>query len=341
MDTPRKRSMLPLSEVSRELVDAYLLTQGHSSAIIRWKYFDDEFNAGQERALVWMQGGAIAGFIGILPFSLGCGGERIAAQWTFDWSLTSPGQTPGMGIMLLQRAVAKWHQLHSFGGNENTRSLLPRFATYTDATSASTMMRPLSLGYWLDRVRQRVPQVPIPRLLDAIRWPARDAALVDTTPGVSPLLAPLLDAEVMLTAHGRVTRPAYDLRHLSWLIGRCPLLESWTITSKGGGVGALLWRRRDPSDGEWRVALWIRPGASTLANSVLDACAHHAATRGATHLAAIVATNDDERREAFAAARFTSRRGFHPLYISATSADHVSGPITALSYLDADMAYLR
>jgi hypothetical protein len=341
MTTQRARSFRPLSEIPREDVDRYLQAQGHLTTTIAWKYFDDAFNVGRERGLVWMHKDTVSGFLGVLPFPLGIGGVRHDAVWSFDWSLAAPKGAPGMGVMLLRDAINRWEVIHSLGGNANTTSLLPRIAQFVDEDAAMTVMRPLRSGYWLDRARQRFPSAPMPRLLDGLPVPLRHASGVRIVDGVSADLTPLLDAELRKTAGGKPARPAYDMAYLEWLIGRCPLLESWTAMASAGDAGAIMWRLRELPNVEWRVALWNLPGATRSAGTVLDGCAVYARAAGGTHLAAMVAMNDDERRNTLATAGFSPRRGRHPLYISTKSASQPHGAMTALSYLDTDMAYIR
>ena len=290
-----------------------------------------------------MQRDTVSGFIGALPFSLGDGGERRAATWSFDWSLASPMGTPGMGVRLLQSVIDHWGVLHTFGGNDNTRSLLPRIARYADADAAMTVMRPLRAGYWFDRARLRFPGVPVPPWFDRIPVPQRTASTTRIVPGISGEIAPLLDAELARTASGNPTRPAYELAYVDWLLGRCPEIETWTVlagTNGPPGAAAALWRRRATPNPEWRVVLWQLPGDNAAARAVLDAAARRARAEGGNMLAAMVSFNDTERRDAFASSGFSPRRGNHPLYISARSADQPCLPISGLSLLDTDMAYI-
>jgi hypothetical protein len=51
--------------------------------------------------------------------------------------------------------------------------------------------------------------------------------------------------------------PRYDVAHLSWQLGRCPVVECWTLmsTPEEPEAGAVVWRARR-SEVDWRMALW-------------------------------------------------------------------------------------
>ena len=124
-------SIRPLSDVSRDSVERYLLSRGSRPDMIAWKYFDATFNRGRERGLVWVHRGEVRGFIGLIPFRLRTQDVLRDAVWTCDWSLEDPRRSPGMGIVLLRAAIAAAPVAISLGGNEMTRALLPRIAAQT------------------------------------------------------------------------------------------------------------------------------------------------------------------------------------------------------------------
>ena len=341
----RPRSIQLFSEVSRETLSDYLESQGFSPAVIAWKYFDRAFAPGSERGLVWVQNGAVRGFIGIIPYILAGAGEARRGAWSCDWSLADPGASPGMGIVLLKSAISEWGEVQSFGGNANTRALLPRIATHTDEDAAYAMVRPLRLGYWLDAARRRFswvpPTMPFDRLLLAGRTPSQRPRILR---GVAPQLTPVLDADRARSAPDGAWRPAYDLAHLEWIIGRCPELEAWTILASetdAARAGAVLWCKRGGERGEWRLVLYHDALGSRDAIDVIAAAEQHARSSGGTVLMSVVARNDDARNVAFQSAGFRVGRSRQPLYIStAGEPDQCSVPMTGLSYFDSDFAYL-
>jgi hypothetical protein len=134
-----------MSEADPAAVKRYLLGRQMPPEIIDWKYFDERFNRGRERGLVWVRGDEVAGFLGLIPFHTEIEGSRAECAWLCDWSI-DPSQAGGMGLMLLKRAGGLYDGLFNLGGNENTRQIVPRLADRTVPDAAVNLVLPLRLG---------------------------------------------------------------------------------------------------------------------------------------------------------------------------------------------------
>jgi hypothetical protein len=342
----RSPSIVPLSQVPRDAAERYLVAQGNSPAVVAWKYFDDEFNRGRERGMAWVQDGVVRGFIGLIPFALRGGAERIPAVWSCDWSLEAPDRTPGMGILLLKAAIESSGLLVTFNGNERTDAILPRVASRTIADAGVRFLLPLRAGYYAGRAAARYPALAAARApLGWIPLPAalrRPAGRVEVERGVSGAIAPLLDAD----GDGAAVRPSYELGYLEWQCGRCPEIEAWTCAVAAAGRGSavraavLVWRSAR-AGADWKMALWGAGDAAAARSALLAGC-RVAARHGAESVTAMVARADAAAVALLAAAGFRRSRTPVALYFSEGrgAAPAPTGAIGGLSALDTDMAYL-
>lgn len=337
---------MPISQAPRDAVERYLVAQGNSPAVVAWKYFDDGFNRGRERGMVWLQEGVVRGFIGLIPFELRAGEMRIPAVWSCDWSLEAPDRTPGMGILLLKAAVESAGLLVTFNGNENTDAILPRLASRTVADAGVRFLLPLRTGYYVGRAAARLPALAAARVpLGWVPLPAalrRPAAPVAVERGVSRALGPILDAD----GDGSTVRPSYGLDYLEWQCGRCPEIEAWTCCVTAGGSGSavraavLVWRSAR-AGADWKMALW-GAGDAEAARAAVVAGSRVAARHGAESVTATVARADAAAVALLGAAGFRRSRNPVALYFSEGrgAARAPSGAVGGLSALDTDMAYL-
>lgn len=340
-------TVVPLSEAPRTSVERYLTARGASPEMIAWKYFDARFNRGRNRALVWVRDGDVRGFIGLIPFRLRDRDSVRDATWTCDWSIDDPRRSPGMGIVLLRAAIEATGFAMSLGGNELTRSLLPRIAAQIIGDAGAVYVLPLRLGYLLEKVdrrlKARVPAAPAlaTTALGSLRLPGRrhtDAG-IDVQPGVAPLL------EHVLARHPQLPAPAYELEHVQWQCGRCPEIDSWTCLDArdaAASAAALVFRVRC-APGHWRMVWWEpADGAGTAGATVLRAATAFARAQGARSLSAIVSRADERAGRRLRAEGFRLQRGDQPLYVNPADRagfvpfDRVGG----LSYLDTDLAHL-
>ena len=339
----------PLSDVSRDLVERYLVARGSRPDMIAWKYFDSAFNRGRERGLVWLHRGEVRGFIGLIPFHLHDGHAMHDAVWTCDWSLEDPRRSPGMGIRLLRAAIDRAPLVMSLGGNELTRALLPRIAAQTIEAAGAVFILPLRLGYVLEkidgRIARRVRGVPAlaGTLLASLPLPGRSGGGENAAiePGVSRKLEPLLAQR-----EEDWSSPAYDFEHLHWQCGRCPEIEAWTClapaTAAGERSGAVVFRRRS-APSHWRMVWWLEGGAGPHAIAVLRGARAFVHQRSGLSLSVMISASDAQKAGLLLAQGFHKERGGHPLYVSASDR---SAPLTPLrevrgiSYLDTDLPHL-
>jgi len=341
-------TIVPLSEAPRTSVERYLAARGASPGMIAWKYFDARFNRGRNRALVWVQGGDVRGFIGLIPFGLRDRDGVRDATWTCDWSVDDARRSPGMGIVLLRAAIEASRCAMSLGGNELTRSLLPRIAAQTIADAGAVYVLPLRLGYLLEkvdrRVKARVPAAPAlaRTVLGSLPLPGtrKADAGIDIQPGVVPLLEHALARRPQ-----PMPAPAYDLEYAQWQCGRCPEIESWTCLDArdaAASAAALVFRARC-APGHWRMVWWEpAAGGEAAGNQVLRAATALAHAQGARSLSAIVSRADARAASRLRAEGFTLQRGGHPLYVNPSdrAAFVPFEQVGALSYLDTDLAHL-
>jgi hypothetical protein len=335
-------SVVPLSEVPVELLRDFLGRVGMSREVVDWRYLDDDFNRGRNRGFAWIRRDRIEGMIGLIPFRISGNGPDREVNWSSDWILADPTSNPGMGILLLRRAIESSTALYALGGNENTRKLLPRIATHTVPDAGQGMHLLLRSGAILRRVEQRgvLARLPKPRLLYMLplRWipgPVPSSE-IRTEPGVSRAIAPLLESR-----HGESWSPRYDFTYVSWQVGRSPLIRCWTSYAFSDGeprAAAVYWSPAASSD-FWRLAVWYRPGSRDRLETVLRYAISEIYRRGGMAVSAIVSRRDSEVQAALWAKGFLRLAGARPLYVCAGQ-DHKPVPeLSGLSYLDSDLAY--
>ncbi len=342
-------SIRPLSEVSRDSVERYLLSRGSRSEMIAWKYFDARFNRGRERGLVWLHRGEVRGFIGLIPYRLRSGETFTDAVWTCDWSIEDPRRSPGMGIVILRAAIDAAPMATSLGGNELTRALLPRIAAQTIENAGVVFVLPLRLGHLLEKVDRRVARFAsaVPALagtpLASIPLPRRAAGTspgVKVVPGVSRELEP-----IVAQRQDGASSPVYDFEYVDWQCGRCPEIEAWTcLAAETGGEpsGAIVFRRRS-APAHWRMVWWVGPSEGPQAAAVLSSAGALVHQRSGVSLSVLVSAADDRKAALLQAHGFVRERGGHPLYVSV--ADRARGftplhDVRGLSFLDTDLAHL-
>ena len=134
-----------MSTVSPDLVKDYLFSKGETSAAIEWKYFDNTFNNGRERGFVYLYNGKVAGFMGLIPFTvrLDTSGNRICMELRWIESRTRPAR---MGIMLIKASLRSYKLIYSLGGNQTTKLLLTKLSQKAIADAGIVFYKPLRLG---------------------------------------------------------------------------------------------------------------------------------------------------------------------------------------------------
>src|SRR3954463_13364384 len=116
-------SVVPLSQLPAELLREFLGRVGMAGEVVDWRYLDDDFNRGRNRGFAWLRRDRVEGMIGLIPFEISGTGTVREANWSSDWILADPNSNPGMGILLLRRAIESSRALFALGGNQNTQRL--------------------------------------------------------------------------------------------------------------------------------------------------------------------------------------------------------------------------
>jgi hypothetical protein len=256
--------------------------------------------------------------------------------------LADPAANPGMGIVLLKRAIETSGELYALGGNENTQKLLPRIATLTAPGAGLALHLPLRAGALLKRFDRGVlARLPKPKLLHMIplRWVGRPgtAPLVETASGLVPKIAPLLELR-----QEEEWQPCYDMAYLDWQIGRSPLLRSWTSYSPRAGeprAAAVYWRPMSSAH-FWRLAVWWHRGHPDHLQAVIKETIAQVYHEGGAALSAIVSRLDVETVRVLRSAGFLKLGRGRPLYIcTGAQRSQAVKELRGLSYLDTDLAY--
>jgi hypothetical protein len=333
----------PLSAIPPAALVEYLGREGNSEEIVRWKYFDSQFNRNRERGHAWMKDGKIGGFIGLIPFQVVIGGRAAEAAWTCDWSVQD--QTgKGTGILLIRQAQANYEFLTQLGGNDATQRIISRLAAITVDDAGIMFYLPLRLGAILRLARRKLlPKVP----LDAVELvnrlplhlPRRGASSsgVKIEPGVSKILDSLLEPKPRGEMYSR-----YDLPYVKWQVADCPFLECETCYIGGGSTvdaASLMWRLKSSPD-FWRLAMWSREGAEKQAEIVLSRTIRHVYDNGGYLVSIVVSRLDTSSINLLRNKQFLTSPRRRPLHIIDSKKTGKPVPeLWPLSFLDTDYAY--
>ena len=281
--------------------------------------------------------------IGLIPFTIAAAGQTREVDWSCDWMLADPSASPGIGILLLKRAMAASKGVIGLGGNETTRKLIPRIATRTVPDAALTLHLLLRSGALLEKLERRLARVPLraPEFLRRLplRWVPRSAREtgVRTETGVAPTIAPLLDVDCSLGWH-----PQYDFDYVDWQVGRCPTLISATSYAPGSAAPhavAVYWRPR-ASTTFWRMAVWWNEEHPGRFDAVVREAISQVYERGGAALSVIVSRFDGPLISRLKAAGFVAWGNPRAVYLCAGARSTEPLPeLSGLSYLDTDLAY--
>jgi hypothetical protein len=336
-------SVVPLSEVAAETLRDFLGRMGMPREVVDWRYLDSGFNGGRNRGFAWIRRNRIDGMIGLIPFRVCGGGQEREVNWSCDWMLADPASNPGMGIILLRRAIESSFNLFGLGGTENTRRILPRIATKTIADAGVAMYLPLRSGAILRRLQKggMLSRLSLPRLLYKIplSWSSSHGRSpeIRTEMGLSPNIAPLLQGEP-----GENWRPCYDFLYLDWQIGRSPLLNCMTTYSPAAGelrAAAVYWRPVASTD-FWRLAVWSRTSEPNHLDRVVRGAVAEIHRLGGMGMSIIVSRLDVKAQATLRSAGFLTLKRRRPLYVCANQSDAAIGELRGLSYLDTDLSYI-
>jgi hypothetical protein len=333
----------PLSAIPPAALVEYLGREGNAEEIVRWKYFDSQFNRSRERGYVWLKDGKIGGFIGLIPFQVVIDGRTAEAAWTCDWSVQD--QTgKGTGILLIRQAQANYEFLTQLGGNDATQRIISRLAAITVDDAGIMFYLPLRLGAILRLARRKLlPNIP----LDAIELvnrlplhlPRRGASSnsVKFEPGVSKVLDSLLEPKPRGEMYSR-----YDLPYVKWQVADCPFLECETCyigSESTVDAAALMWRLKSSPD-FWRIAMWSREGAEKGAETVLARTIRHIYENGGYLVSIVVSRLDTSSINLLRNKQFLTSPRRRPLHIIDSKKTGKPVPeLWPLSFLDTDYAY--
>jgi hypothetical protein len=335
-------SVAAFSDLPEELLVEFLQRMGMPREVAEWRYLDARFNRGRNRGFAWIPHDRIEGMIGLIPFRLSGSAGECDVSWSCDWMLANPSKNPGMGIVLLNRAIQDCGRLFALGGNANTQRLLPRIAVRTMPDAAVGLRLRLRASAYHRRVEQSglARRLLRPSVLAAIplRWIGRSGRqrTVRSEPGLAPSIASLIEAQ-----RGDIRWPGYDFEYVDWQIGRAPMLvseTSYSPTDAEPRAAAVYWTAPG-AHGSWRLALWARAGAAEHLAMVLREATSRVYERGGAEISTIVSRVHVDRLAHLRATGFTVE-GSRTLYecASADSGD-AGGELSGLSYLDTDLAY--
>ena len=311
---------------------------------IQWRYFDEQFNAGRPRGVAAVRGGQVVGFLGLVPFRCRVYNRVVDTAWTCDWFVDSERASGATGIMLLKAARSAFDSVYHVGGNEITRHLFGRMATFSESDSVYEYLITLRIGYLINRATVRYPWIRHVPLNFARKLPLRmsPGATTDAEskciPGVSESFVRLADVSESETGF----HPKYELGYFEWF-SRNPDIEVYSC-SVASGASAFIWRphawHARQSQDEWRMAVIAKDTSSSELISLVKDAVGFAAQRGATAVKAQVSRHDIQLRQALEQSRFSEKRRL-PFF--AFHKDPASMPVesmSGLSYLDADNASL-
>jgi len=96
-----------------------------SPAAIAWKYWDRRDDWTDPRSYVLEKDGVIIAHAGIWPVTFGAGADGVRGLSMIDWA--SAKESPGAGLVLVQKLAAMFDFIYSIGGSEMTCKVLPAF----------------------------------------------------------------------------------------------------------------------------------------------------------------------------------------------------------------------
>ena len=332
---------MPLSKADPAEVKRYLLSRHMQSEIIDWKYFDRRFNRDRERGVVWVRENQVAGFLGLIPFTVQKDKEELRRDcaWSCDWSVDAR-HGAGMGLLLVKRARELYDGIFNLGGNENTRQIFPRLADQTVPDAGIWLVLPLRLGSIFARLPGGMKRLlPGQKFLGQfpLRWVrASSAGRAAVDQGFSPQLLSLIND----TPRGG-WRPIYDSEFFDWQFRRCPAITCWSCSISSESpprTAALAWRSRSSKD-FWRLVLCGDATDFERVKLLVSAVVSFVYSQGCVALFTIVSHRESRLLEIFRGRGFLGHRKL-PFYIM--RGRYAALPMeefSTLSFLDADLAH--
>jgi len=287
-----------------------------------------------------VQDGQIAGFIGLIPFRASADPTDFKTAWTCDWYTDEERSNSMTGISLLKRATSAYRSVFHVGGNETSKRILSRLATFADPDGVCEYRLMLRLGSLTRRAQARVPVLrPLP--LDVVaRIPLARIrkSNLDVPVTCQEGIAPAFEAALAAQQHESSYHPMYDAGYVQWQIGRCPHLNSFTCFTSSGAA-ALIWRADNPRS-ECRMALGWPKHAFPDLDAVIKESVRYVYEIGAD-LIRIRASRHDSALRALLLKCGLPERACIPFYAFHQNPDEMpEGGMSGLSYLNMDDASL-
>ena len=339
-------NILSVSSVDPRIVKRYLASTGESESVVEWKYFDQRFGQGRERAFVLIGDGEVHGFIGLIPFRMLRNRREVSVAWSCDWSLDLRSQTLLNGLRLLRECLHPYDFVLSSASGASARRIFSQIARVSIPRAVVTLHAFIPIARLFPALKLLKPELrrqvvqslyPLRRLPSWIggREVADDNVMIE--PGVSRVLAPLLDRLNVVDGV-----PLYDLEHIDWQIGHCPVLASYTVYCKAEDnlcTAILLWCSAASRD-FWRMSvLAVNPKAAEV-GALITATLAYVLNQGGVSLSVVVSRQESQLIEVLRARGFIVSPKRRPLYVMGTSRlQHNLPEPRRLSFLDADLGY--
>ena len=323
----RAPEIVPLGSAPPASAIAYLSGGGMPEAVIRWKYFDADFNRGRERGFCAFADGEMVGFIGMIPVTLKRREEVRHDHWMCDWSIGDPRRDKGLGGLLASKALETAGRAIAYGGTEAAKKRWRLKANAFDLDAGRVYRKHLRLGSCFGILQRRglMPDNRLTRLAGKVRlhWPrgAGDAVIVK---GVDPSTAALFRAG---EEHWRAT---YDQVDLHWQLESCPEVEAWTSVAADAAV--LFWRSTRSSDA-WKLVPLGRPEA--FRPCLIEAIRHILRAGGLSAMVQL-SSADQALIRCVRALGFGRTRTTHPIFFLGPGPEQAPETLEGISFLASD-----
>ncbi len=325
----QKADIVPLSDLPPQLLIDYLGRRGHAEQLIRWKYFDADYNRGRERGICAVAKGEIIGFIGLVPTTLKRGTEVLDNHWLCDWSVRDPVRDKGVGGAVAAGALELCGRLIAYGGTDMAQKRWALKSNGFDLNAGQVFRKRLRLGSYLAGLQRRrwLPRNKLTQL--AGRIPLQPVRAAETGMGVHKGVDPRI---VSLFRPGRrYWRPVHDLADLRWNLESCPEVEAWTFVGSQAAAAVLAWRAATRAD-VWKL---VTLGDAEAWRPCLNAAIDHVQGEGGETIYMQVSGVDTDVIAGIGEAGFKRAPTTHPIYFLDNAAP-VPETLSGISFLIAD-----
>lgn len=321
--------IVPLSSLQPQLLIDYLGRRGFAEAVIRWKYFDADYNRGRERGICAVSNGEIIGFIGLIPVTLKRGAKVRHDNWLCDWSVRDPARDKGVGGAVAAGALEVDGRMIAYGGTEAAKKRWALKSNGYDLDAGQVFRKHLRLGSYLAGFQRRglLPNNRLTRLAGKVplQLGGNGRQGVAVRKGVDPAIVPLFQPG------GAHWRPVYDLTDLRWNLESCPDVEAWTFTSPDAQAAVLAWSSAASAD-VWKL---VTVGDAQASRPCMDAAIEHARREGGETMLMELSSVDTDAIATIRQAGFRRAPTTHPIYFL-DKAGPVPDTLAGISFLAAD-----